>query len=290
MTSLNQDIKNKLQRLNSFEKIIIVNIVVFLIGKLLHAFANGMSLDWIELPSDIFDFISQPWSLITYGFLHYDFIHLFFNAIVLYFVAQILENLFRTKMTLNIFFLGIIAGGLAFLLVYNILPNTVLSPATALVGASAGVRALLIFLCAYMPEKEMRFFTFNIKLWYLGVAMITFDVLGLFGANSGGNIAHLGGALLGYVYANKLSKGHDIGTGFEKFMDTLVSWFSKSKKGNLKTVHKKQKDFAGHTKQEFTEFNKQKQIDIILDKISKSGYESLTKAEKEFLFKAGKNS
>ena len=290
MTSLNQDIKNKLQRLNSFEKIIIVNIVVFLIGKLLHAFANGMSLDWIELPRDIFDFISQPWSLITYGFLHYDFIHLFFNAIVLYFVAQILENLFRTKMTLNIFFLGIIAGGLAFLLVYNILPNTVLSPATALVGASAGVRALLIFLCAYMPEKEMRFFTFNIKLWYLGVAMITFDVLGLFGANSGGNIAHLGGALLGYVYANKLSKGHDIGTGFEKFMDTLVSWFSKSKKGNLKTVHKKQKDFAGHTKQEFTEFNKQKQIDIILDKISKSGYESLTKAEKEFLFKAGKNS
>lgn len=293
MTSLNQDIKNKLQRLNSFEKIIVVNIIVFLIGKLLKFFLKlpkATALGWFELPSDIFSFFMQPWSIITYGFLHYDFIHLFFNVIVLYFIAQLLENLFQTKMTLNIYFLGIISGGTAFLVIYNILSENMLSPASALVGASAGVRALLIFTCAYMPEKEVRFFTFNIKLWYIGVAMIVFDVLGLFGGNSGGNIAHLGGALLGYVYAKQLLKGNDIGTGFEKLMDTVVSWFSRSKKGNLKTVHRKKKDFAGHTKQEFTEFNKQKQIDVILDKISKSGYESLTKVEKEFLFKAGKNS
>ncbi len=293
MTSLNQDIKDKLQRLNSFEKIIAINIAIFLIGKFLKIVSNlqrGTSLNWIELPSDFFSFLSQPWSIITYGFAHYDFIHLFFNVVILYFVTRILENLFSGKMSLNIYFLGIIVGGVSFLAFYNILPSSMLSPASALVGASAGVRALLIFLCVYMPEKEVRFFTFNIKLWYLGVAMIAFDVLGLFGANAGGNIAHLGGALLGYFYAKQLHKGNDIGTGFEKLMDTVVSWFSRSKTGNLKTVHKKKKDFAGHSKQEFNQFNKQKQIDTILDKISKSGYESLTKEEKEFLFKAGKNS
>jgi membrane associated rhomboid family serine protease len=290
MTSLKQDIQNKLQRLNSFEKIITINVAIFIIGKILQVvqkLPRGTSLTWFELPSDFFSFLTKPWTIISYGFIHYDFIHLFFNIIVLYFVAQLLENLFKLKLTLNVYFLGIIVGGFLFLLAYNILPENTLNSATALVGASAGVRALLIFLCAYMPNKEMRFFTFNIKLWYLGVAMVAFDFLGLFGANAGGNIAHLGGALLGYVYAKQLHKGNDIGTGFEKLMDTVVSWFYKSKKGNLKTVHKSKKGFVGHTKKEFNEFNKQKQIDIILDKISKSGYESLTKQEKEFLFKAG---
>ena len=294
MTNLNQDIQNKLQRLNSFEKIILINVIVFVIGKLVAFFsktASHSSLNWFELPSDLWEFIGKPWSLISYGFVHYSFWHLFFNVLVLYFVAQILENLFRSKMTLNIYFLGIIIGGLAFMLTYTLLPGTLLKPSSALVGASAGVRALLIFLCVYLPEKEVRFFTFNIKLWYLGVAMVVFDVLGLFGTNAGGNIAHLGGALLGFTYAKQLHKGNDIGKGFEKLMDRVMNLFKKSsKKANLKTVHKGNKKYAGHTKKEFSEFNKQKQVDTILDKISKSGYESLTKAEKEFLFKAGNDS
>jgi len=294
MTSLNQDIQNKLQRLNSFEKIIVVNVVIFLIGKLITMFSEvpkKSSLTWFELPSDFFAFLAKPWTIVTYGFIHYDLLHLFFNVLVLYFVAQLLENLFKSKMTLNIYFLGIIMGGLAFLLAYNVLPDSVLSVSTVLVGASAGVRALLIFLCAYLPEKEVRFFTFNIKLWYLGVAMIAFDILGLLGNNAGGNIAHLGGALLGFLYAKQLHKGNDIGKGFEKLMDNITNLFKKTpKKGNLKTVHKRNKEYAGHTKKEFNEFNNQKRIDLILDKIGKSGYESLTKAEKEFLFKAGKNS
>ena len=116
------------------------------------------------------------------------------------------------------------------------------------------------------------------------------DVLGLFGLNPGGNIAHLGGALLGYYYATQLAKGNDIGKGFERFMDSIAGWFKNSpKKSKLKTVHKKKSKVGGYTKSDFTEFNKQKQIDIILDKISKSGYESLTKEEKEFLFKVGKD-
>ena len=189
-------------------------------------------------------------------------------------------------MALNIYLLGIIAGGLAFLFVYNVLPSQFLIETSSVVGASAGIRALIIFLGIYMAETEVRIFMFNVKLKYIAIAIVVMDVLGLFTWNQGGNVAHLGGALLGYFYATKLRQGKDIGSGFERAMDTVVSWFKP--KSNLKTVHRKKGQFAGKTKDEFNSFNKQKKIDLILDKISKSGYESLTAEEKEFLFKAGK--
>ncbi|MBN4085208.1 rhomboid family intramembrane serine protease [Flavobacteriaceae bacterium AH-315-B10] len=292
MTSLNYDIKNKLKNLSAFEKIIALNIVVYFVGWLLYQTQSVIrqdSLIWLALPKDFSDFILKPWSILTYGFAHIDLWHLFINLLILYFVGRLFSNLFNIKLSLNVYFLGILFGGLAYMLVYTLFPNGILKTAGPLVGASAGVRAALIFLCAYMPNKEMRLVTINIKLMYIGLVLVALDVLGLFGNNSGGNVAHLGGDLLGYFYAVQLQKGRDIGKGFERFMDAISSFFSIGKKSNLKTVYKsKKKGFAGHTKQEFGEFNKQKQIDIILDKISKSGYESLSKEEKAFLFKTGK--
>ena len=289
MTTLNKDIQDKLQNLNVFEKLIGVNLVVFFVGLIIKVvFTIGSSLSWLELPSDFMDFILKPWSLITYGFTHYDFWHILFNMLWLYFIGQMFMNLFSVKTGLNVYFLGIITGGLLFLFGYNVFPG-IFDGSSRLVGASAGVRALLIFLCAYMPTMEVRFFAFNLKLWYIGVAIVVIDVLGLFGLNAGGNLAHLGGALLGYFYAVQLRKGTDIGKGFEKIMDGFMGLFKKSNKSPLKIVHrKKSQKVAGYSKDEFNEFNKQKKIDLILDKISKSGYDSLTKEEKEFLFKAGK--
>jgi membrane associated rhomboid family serine protease len=289
--SLSQDIKFKFSRLNIFEKIIAVNVVVFIVAKVVFILFKGESdpiFKWFVFPVNLGDFIFQPWSLLTYAFVHYDFWHLAFNMLWLYFIGRMFLNLFSTKMALNVYFLGAIFGALLFMLGYNVLPSF-FNKGTLLVGASAAVRALLIFLCAYMPKMEVRIFTFNLKLWYLGAAIVVLDLFGLFGNNPGGNIAHLGGAILGYFYATQLLKGTDIGKGFEKFMDNFTGMFKRSpKKSKLKTVHKtKNKGFAGHTKGEFSEFNKQKQIDIILDKISKSGYDSLTKEEKELLFKAG---
>ncbi|MEO8774543.1 MAG: rhomboid family intramembrane serine protease [Gelidibacter sp.] len=288
MRSLNQDLQDKLRQLNVLEKIIAVNVVVFVIGLLFTVILkSGSSLYWLELPKEVGDFIFKPWSIITYGFTHYGFFHLLFNMLVLYYVSRMMLNLFSPKLTLNIYFLGIIMGGLFFLFAYNVLPQNLLKPVGALVGASAGVRALLIFLCAYMPNTEVRVIFFNIKLWHLGVALVVFDVIGLFSLNQGGNIAHLGGVALGYYYAKQLIKGHDIGKGFEKFMDRIAMLFKTSKKSPLRTVHKrKSNSVAGHSKTEFKEFSKQKQIDLILDKIGKSGYESLTEEEKAFLFKA----
>ncbi len=291
MTSLNYDIQDKLKRLTIFEKIIAINVIVYFVGWLIAATSSVSRVDsliWLALPKDITDFILKPWAIFTYGFAHMDFWHLFFNVLVLYFVGRSFSNLFTIKLSLNVYFLGIIFGGLSYMLIGTLFPSGILKFAGPLVGASAGVRATLIFLCAYMPKYEVRLVTFNVKLMYIGIALVVLDIPGLFSLNAGGSVAHFGGYALGYFYAIQLKKGTDIGKGFERFMDSI---FSKEKPTNLKTVHrrkKKGKAYVGHTKQEFGEFNKQKQIDIILDKISKSGYESLSKEEKEFLFKAGK--
>lgn len=289
MTSLSHDIKQKLSNLNVLEKIIAVNVVVFVLGLIFKS-----NLDWLELPSNFSDFILQPWTIITYAFLHYDPLHILFNMLWLYFLGRMFLNLFSRKMALNIYFLGAISGGLLYMFCYTLFPS-VFSINSRLLGASAAVRALLIFLCTYMPNQALRFFTFNLKLWYVGAAIVVLDVIGVLSGinnpvtgNAGGNLAHLGGALLGYFYAKQLLKGQDIGKGFERFMDSIVSLFKPSKKGPLKTVHKNKSKVGGYTKSDFNAFNNQKKIDIILDKISKSGYDSLTAEEKEFLFKAGK--
>ncbi|MFP4846454.1 rhomboid family intramembrane serine protease [Winogradskyella sp. PE311] len=287
--STSKDLKYKFNRLNVFEKIIVLNIIIYFIGQLINVFGRtNSSLSYLGLPSDFFQFLLKPWSLITYGFTHYGFFHILFNLLILYYISRMLLNLFRPKMALNIYFLGIIVGGLAFLFVYNVLPSRFLINTSSVVGASAGIRALLIFLGVYMAEKDVRVFMLNIKLKYIAIILVVMDVLGLFGWNQGGNVAHLGGALLGYLYAIKLKEGKDIGLGFERLMDTVMSWFKP--KSNLKTVYRKSKkgSYAGKTKDEFNTFNNQKKIDLILDKISKSGYESLTAEEKAFLFKAGK--
>ena len=286
MSTLNR-LQIKFKSFNVIEQIIVLNVGVFILSALFGALKGDVWLiRYLELPRDVFDLIYQPWSILTYGFVHYDFFHLLFNMLVLHYIARILFNLFQKRLILNIYLLGIIFGGMAYLLVYNLFDDSYLKSVGVLVGASAGVRALLIFLCVYLPDNEVRILSFNIKLLYIALVMIGFDFLGLVGANQGGNIAHLGGALLGYLYAVQFKNGKDLGSGFDKFVSGIVSVFKT--KSPLKTVHKRASKSSVTKSSEFSELNKQKQIDLILDKISKSGYESLTKKEKEFLFRAGK--
>lgn len=286
MTNLNQDIRDKLSRLNIFEKIIVFNFVLFVFTSIILKF-QGFGLEWLSLSKSASKVILMPWTLISYGFTHYSFSHLFFNMLVLYFFGRSFSNLFKSDLCLKVYLLGILSGGLTFVLVYNIFPSGILNTVGPLVGASAGVRALIIFLCVYLPSKEVRFFTFQFPLKYIGIALVVLDIPGLFSQNSGGTIAHFGGYILGYLYARQFQKGIDMG----EFIDKVTAYFSKSK-SNLKTVHKKTNNknssFAGKNKEEFDRFTHQKQIDLILDKISKSGYESLTQVEKDFLFRAGK--
>lgn len=277
-------------RLSIAEKLIAINVAVYIINYLvpfLLKLESELIEQWFWLPKGFIDFFSQPWSLVTYSFFHADFWHILMNMLILFYTSRILLNLFDAKKFLNIYFLGVISGGLAFILSYNIFP-AFLESTLPMVGASAGVMAILIFVCTYVPNQEVRLFVFNIKLWYIGAFFVLKDLVQIPSGNAGGHIAHLGGALLGYMYARQLVEGRDIGAGFSKLIDGLTNMFkSKEKKGPLKTVYKNQTTVrASNAKRE--KDSNQRQIDEILDKISKSGYESLSKAEKDFLFKAGK--
>lgn len=276
-------------RLSVAEKLIAINVAVFIVMGLLTALINPVIEDWFALPKDFFDFLMQPWSIITYSFLHGGIFHILWNMYILYVAGRIVLNLFDGKRFLNIYFLGVILGGLMFLLSYNIFP-ALMGVNASLIGASAGVMAVLIFVCTYIPNQEVRIIFFNVKLWQVGVFVVLMDLVQIpLGDNVGGKIAHLGGALLGYMYARQLYNGNDIGEGFGKLADSIANIFKKSdKKSPLKTVYKSSKPSKSSYSANNDKQSQQKKIDAILDKISQSGYESLTKAEKDFLFKAGK--
>ncbi|NNE32000.1 MAG: rhomboid family intramembrane serine protease [Winogradskyella sp.] len=290
--SFKNDLKYKFSRLDAFEKLIAINVTIFLVDVFLTSVIKINSVKYFVLPSEFTNFIIKPWSIFTYGFIHSDLWHLVFNMLFLFYLSKAASHLYRIKTLLNVYFLGIIFGGLLYLLLLNVLPVNLFNLNNGiLVGASAGVCALLLFVATSIPNSEIRLFNrFNVKWKHIAIVIVGLDAIRfLAGVNQGGYIAHFGGYLLGYIYATKLIKqGKDIGLGFERTMDTVVAWFKP--KPNLKTVHRKAKKeaFAGKTKKEFNTFNKQAKIDLILDKISKSGYESLTAEEKEFLFRAGK--
>ena len=285
------NLKYQFARLSIAEKLIALNVAIYIINGLA-TFLFGMQpnaiLQWFELPKDFFDFIQQPWSVVTYSFFHGGLWHLFWNMILLYFSGRIFLNLFGPRKLTNVYFLGVILGGMTFLLSYNVFP-AFMGVQTALIGASAGVTAVLIFICAYIPNQEVRLFFFNLKLWYIGAFFVLIDLIQIpTSGNAGGHLAHLGGALLGYVYARQLLHGRDIGEGFSKFLDGIGNLFKKrEKRSPLRTVYRKSAKSA-RSQTDFDKEAKQRKIDNILDKISKSGYESLSKAEKDFLFKAGK--
>ena len=280
----------KYKNFNVAEKLIAINLVVFLFFSLITFLFNTTALyDWFVLPKNLFEVIVKPWSVFTYSFLHLGFLHLVFNMVTLYYVSKLFLTRFSTKLFLNTYLLGALIGGLLFLISYNLFP-VFSNQFTYLVGASASVTAILIFVCTSLPQMEVTIFTFRIKLWQIGVFFVLLDLIQIPNGNSGGHIAHLGGALFGYIYASQLKKGNDIAKGFEQLMNTIMSWFSFKKKSSLKTVHKtrSEKRASGKTIHQKKRIQ-QEQIDAILDKISKSGYESLSKEEKAFLFQSGKD-
>jgi len=270
-------------------KLIIINSVLFLAFRLTAFFMQLNPADltkWFTLPEGVSEFILQPWAFITYSFVHFSFLHILFNMIWLYMFGRIILNLFSGKRLLTIYLLGAIIGGLFFVLSYNVFP-VFENKRGFLLGASGAVTALMAFIATYSPNTQLRIFMFNIKLWHIAVFLILADLIQLSTSdNAGGVLAHLGGAVFGYVYAVQLAKGNDIGKWFENILDWFENLFKTRKQKPFKKVHRTPKKSGGA--KEFDKSNHQKKVDAILDKIGKSGYDSLTKAEKDFLFKAGR--
>ena len=281
----------RFQLLNVAEKLIALNVFFFvlplLINTLLYLFKIPIDsyTIWFELSSSFGDLVFKPWTIITYSFLHSGFFHLFFNMYIFLFASRLFLNLFKSNSLLNVYFLGIIIGGLLFLFSYNFFPAFENSK-PYMIGSSAGVMSLLIFMSTYSPNQEVRLLLFNVKLLYIGIAFIMLDIIQIPYGNAGGHIAHLGGALLGFIYANKLKNGVDIGLPFEGILLKITTLFQFNKT-KMNTVYKNKsgKKFVGRN--DNNSKTNQKKIDEILDKISSSGYESLSKKEKDFLFKAG---
>lgn len=279
-------LRQRFSQFNIAEKLILINVICFVIPFFMRSIfflldipTHGF-LSFFELPSSIGDFIYQPWSLFTYGFLHDSIGHIFWNMLLLYYASQFFLNLFSTQRFINVYFMGILFGGLVFMLSYAVFPAFKYQ-FPQMIGASAGVMAVLIFSCTYMPTQEVRLLFFNVKLMYIGIALVIVDVLQIPTGNAGGHLAHIGGAALGFIYAQQLQNGKDIGSGFERLWKWFATLFATQPK--METVHRTQRRNSDRSVT-----SDQEKIDRILDKISASGYDSLTKEEKELLFNAGK--
>lgn len=283
-------LRYRLQQLNEAEKLILINVICFVLPLFLKTLfylfniPSNVMIGWFELSAEWSDLLFKPWTIFTYSFMHSGFFHLFWNMYLLYFASRLFLNLFSPRTFFNVYFLGVLLGGLTFMLSYSVFPAfQYASP--IMVGASAGVMAVLIFMATYSPDLEVRIIFFNVKLRYLGIAFVLLDVIQIPYGNAGGHLAHLGGAALGYLYVKRLDQGVDIGLPFENFTNRVLNLFKKQSK--LKTVHKR-KASSNSKKKVTTQEVDQSKIDSILDKISKSGYDSLTQKEKDILFQAGK--
>ena len=289
--ALKDQIRFRVQQMNSAEKLILLNIICFIFPLFLKtlfflfAIPYGTFISFFELSSDWRTLFFRPWSIVTYSFIHSGFFHLFWNMYLLYFSSRLFLNLFSVKIFLNVYFLGVVVGAFTFLFSYTLFP-AFQNAAPSMIGASAGVMGIFVFISTYSPDQEIRIIFFNLKLRYLAIGFVLMDIIQIPYGNAGGHLAHLGGAGLGFLYAQRLQNGIDIGLPFERFIAKTTVLFKK--KPILRTVHKKK--ISRKSKSTVTSDSlHQKQIDSILDKISTSGYESLSQKEKDYLFQAGKN-
>lgn len=242
--------------------------------------------NWLAVSSNPNDWVTKPWTLLSYAFFHYGFMHIFFNMLVLNFSSRLFLTFFTQKQYLGLYFLSAIFAGLCFVLSFYILNKN-----ASMVGASGAIMALLVATTTYQPLMEVRLLLIgNVKLWHITAVLIVLDLLQIQIANTGGHIAHLSGAFFGFLYIRLLQNGTDLSRIVTTIINFFTPLFGPKKKLPFKKVHvtpkrPTQKKVGSSI---VIKDKTQQQIDDILDKISQSGYDSLTTEEKEFLFKAGK--
>ncbi len=266
-------------------KVIFWNILCFLVSLLFfYQFQLGVFHfpNWIALSSDPNVLITMPWTLLTYAFFHYGFGHLFFNMMVLHFSSMLFLTFFNSKQFIGLYLLSALFSGVAFVTGYYFLHLS-----SAMVGASAAIMAILVATTTYRPLMNVRLLIFgNVKLCHIAAVILVLDFMQFRLENTGGHIAHIAGAFFGFIFIKLLQNGIDLSTIVTRI---LTNPFKKSPRAPFKKVHKNYPKSTPKSSSKIVVKDKtQQQIDEILDKISKSGYDCLTKEEKEFLFKAGK--
>jgi len=291
---LSDQIRDTFKRGSSLIKLIYINVAVFLFIKIIQVLAflfgfSGISevlVHWLAVPADLMKLVTRPWTLVTYMFLHQGFLHILFNLLWLYVFGRIFLMYLSEKRLVSVYLVGGLSGAALYILAFNIFPAfQEMVPLAIALGASASVMAIVIAISVYVPDFSIQLLLLGrVKLKYIAIFVVLLDVLSIPSSNSGGHIAHLGGAFFGYLYITQLRKGRNITRSFDRLMDNLFSMFKPRPK--FRVTHKKPMNDIEYNK---WKAERQKRIDAILEKIAKNGYESLTKEEKEILFKQGNN-
>ena len=285
------EIKESFRKGNVLHKLIYLNLGLFLTVQIVRIIlflsdSYGLFedfLNYLAVPANLDVLARRPWTLVTYMFLHVDFIHILFNLLWLFWFGTVFIQELGLKKLLSTYLLGGLAGGLLYVIFYNVFPvfDQVRENSIAL-GASASVMAVVVAAATYQPNKRMHLILIGpVRIVYIALVMFIFTSLVDFSVNTGGKIAHIGGAFMGFLFAYYYKQGKDISRGFDRMMDRMATWFKPGKQ-KMKVTHKRSANDIEYNKEKADE---QKDIDAILDKISKGGYDSLSSKEKELLFK-----
>ncbi|MFV0593964.1 MAG: rhomboid family intramembrane serine protease [Draconibacterium sp.] len=287
------DIKRTFKEGSVLTRLIYINIGVFLvlkiIGVVFYLAGQPFSLvNWLAVPSVTNELLHRPWTPVTYMFLHAGFLHLLFNILGLYWFGQLFLYHFEGSKLLSVYLLGGLVGAAFYIVAYNLFPAFD-SVYGLLLGASASIFAVLVAVSVYDPNREIYlFFIGKFPLKYVAAFYVLLSVISISASNPGGNIAHLGGAFWGWFYIYQLRRGKDLGAGLVSFINRVGESFKDSfKPRNRMKVTYKQPPRDDH-EYAHQQHQKQEEINRVLDKIGKSGYDSLTKQEKELLFRQGK--
>lgn len=295
MSSIIDELKNSYKQGSVLIRLIYINLIVFLFIKIFEVFLFLFSVNpesifnpvlWLAVPADIQTLLIRPWTIITYMFLHQGFLHILFNMLWLYWLGRIFLEYLSQRQLVGVYILGGLSGALLYILAFNVFPAFQdIMPYSIALGASASVLAVVIAISVYVPDYTIHLlFLGRVKLKYIAIFSVFLDILSISSGNAGGHIAHLGGAFFGYIFIRQLKKNKDITIGINRILDKIVDWFKPKPK--IRVEHKRANtDFEYN----YEKAKMQEEIDRILDKIAKSGYDSLSKSEKDILFKMGKN-
>lgn len=287
------EIKDSFKKGSTLTRLIYINLAVFILVNLMEAvffLANSHAghsefLANLAVPADLSILARKPWTIITYMFTHKGFIHILFNLLWLFWFGKVFLEYFDGKKLVGVYLLGGLAGGVLYIAAFNLLPvfSQDISLSIAL-GASASVTAISIAIAAYVPNYNWNLmFIGRVKIIYVAIAVFLLSTMIEFSDNSGGKIAHIGGAIFGYFYTVRYKQGKDITKGINLFLEKLFAFFRP--KSKIRVTHKKTETNLEYNKRKVDE---QKEVDKILDKIAKSGYSSLSGSEKEILFRQSK--
>ncbi len=284
------NIKKTFSTGSNLTKLIYINIGIFLIlaitaivGFLISNPAiPEITLKLLSVPASLNALLVKPWTIITYMFTHKDIWHILFNMLWFYWFGRIFLEYLDQRKLVAVYILGGLSGAIVYILSFNIFPafKDIVNESVA-IGASASVMAVVIAIAAYVPDYTVNLFLIGrVKIKYIALGIFALTTVMDFSVNSGGKLAHMGGALLGFLYTINLRMGRDIGRGFNRIMDFFAILFKPRPK--LKVKYKKPATDYEYNKMKAEH---QERINKILEKISKGGYDSLTKEEKEILFK-----